>query len=221
MNAISHRFALGLALAAALAPAARAQTGPAAYLERSQVVPTGKTIHAYRVPTTDLSGKRQYFDLAIDLAIDDKGKVAGTATVLAVKSPPVQGTQFVNGTYKTIDGSVECTLGVSMMLQGRQQASLMCLESPHGYNLSASWATGEITGHPFELDLRAAGIDQIDGYLNYGWGKLGIASGGFSWWGCMNTGEVISAVQAGSQLTINGYDLGNVQKCGVTFTLQQ
>lgn len=214
---MNHRHALTAAATLLASITVQAQTAPAAYLERSQVVSTGQTIHAYRVPTTDVNGKRQYFDLTIDLSVNDQGKIGGAASVVPVKSPPVQGTQFIAGTYKSPEGAV-CAVGATVLLAGRQQASISCVW-PTNPTLSASWATGEIAGHPFEVDLRAAGIDQIAVYQNYGWGKLGSVQG--VWSGCMATGEIISAVQAGNQLTINGYDAGNVQKCGVTLTLQQ
>lgn len=218
MKTLSHLSGRGLVALWMLpcAVAVHAQTAPAAYLERSQVLPTGSVIHAYRVPTTDVNGKVQYFDLTIDLAVNDAGKIGASASVASVKSRPLQGTKFIAGTYKSPEGYV-CTVGVSVLLAGRQQVSMACVAT-NSATLSASWATGEMAGHPFEVDLRAAGIDQIDGYQNYGWGELGSVGG--TWWGCMNTGEIVSAAQAGDLLTLNGYDKGNIQLCGVTLTLQ-
>lgn len=212
MNA---RFALAPAALAALigSMAAHAQTAPTAYLERSQVLPTGNVIHAYRVPTTDVNGKVRYSDLEITLSVNDAGRVGTSAGVVAVASPKVLGNNFVKGTYKAPDGAL-CTVDVSFLGSGRQQVSVAC-----GTSFSATIATGDIAGHPFELDLVNAGIGQISGYRDYAWGKIGDTRG-FSWWGCMNTGEVISAVQAGDQLNLNGYDRGNVQLCGVTLTRQ-
>lgn len=209
-NAVS-----ALALAALFAGAAQAQ--PAVFTERAQVLPTGSVIHAYRVPTTDVNGKIRYSDLEIQLSVNDAGKIDARASVLAVPSPKVLGNSFVAGTYKDTDGAT-CTLGPSVLPSGRQVASLACVNSV-GRDLSASWATGLIDGHPFELDLRAAGIDTIPGYTDFAWGKLGVVTQ-TAYWGCMGTGEILSASQTGNQLTLNGYDFGKTQLCGVTLILQ-
>lgn len=204
-NAVS-----ALALAALFAGAAQAQ--PAVFTERAQVLPTGNVIHAYRVPTTDVNGTIKYYDVEVVLAVNDAGKIAGNASVASVPSLKVLGNKFVAGTYKSPEGAV-CTVGVSILASGRQQGSVAC-----GAGFQGSWVTGLMDGHPFEVDLRAAGIDQIAGYTDYAWGKLGAVSG--VWFGCMRTGDVISAVQAGDKLTINGYDNGKTQLCGTTLTLQ-
>lgn len=211
MNA---RFALAPALAAlATSMAAQAQTPPAVYLERAQVLPTGNVVHAYRVPTINVNGGIKYWDVEITLSVNDQGRIAANAAVVSAPSPKVLGNNFVKGTYKAPDGLV-CTVDVSFVGSGRQELSVAC-----GTGFSATLSTGDIAGHPFEPDLLAAHIDQITGYRDYAWGKIGDTRG-FSWWTCMNTGEVISAVQAGEQLNLNGYNLGNVQMCGVTLTRQ-
>lgn len=197
---------------------AAAQTAPAAYLERSQVLPSGSVIHAYRVPTTDINGKVRYSDLEITLDVNDAGKVAGSAAVVAAPSPRIQGNNFIVGTYRDANGATTCTVGASLLPSGRQQASINCVNSVNR-TLAAAWATGDITGHPFELDLRAAGIDQIPGYRDFAWGKMGEVTQ-TQYWGCMSTGEIVSAVQTGNQLVLNGYDRGNVQLCGVALNLQ-
>ncbi|MFZ5548883.1 MAG: hypothetical protein ACOZJX_09330 [Pseudomonadota bacterium] len=210
---MNHRHALTAAAALLASIAVQAQTAPAAYLERSQVLPTGQVIHAYRVPTTNASGGIRYWDVEMTLSVNDQGRIAGNAAVVAVPSPKVLGNNFVAGTYKSTDG-VTCTVSVSILASGRQQGAISC-----GTGFPASWVTGLIPGHPFELDLLAAGVDKINGYDDYAWGKVGDTRG-YVWWGCMNTGDVLSAVQVGDKLTLNGYDRGNVQVCGTTLTLQ-
>jgi len=84
--------------------------------------------------------------------------------------------------------------------------------------VSANWMTGVISRHPFQLNLLAAGIDKFPGYQTYSWGKGSYSFG--TWWGCVNTGDVISARQVGNILALSGYDQGNVQKCGVSLVKQ-
>lgn len=210
------RSPVTLALATLIAGAAHAQSTPAAYVERSQVLPTGNLIHAYRVPTTDTEGKLRYFDVTVELFVNDKGKFASSANVVAVTSPKVLGNKFIPGTYTSPTGVV-CTVNASILSSSRQQGAVSCASGDKPF--SASWVTGLIEGHPFELDLRAAGIDKIEGYADYAWGKIG-STPSTVWFGCMSTGEVVSAVQSGDQLTLGGYDLSNIQKCSVTLTLK-
>lgn len=215
MNA---RFTLAPALAALVTTmAAQAQTTPAAYLERSQVLPTGNVIHAYRVPTTDINGKIRYWDVEMTLSVNDQGRIAGSVVAASVPSLKVPGNKFVSGTYKDTNGAT-CTVGFSILGSGRQLTGINCTNTLT-HDLSSSWTTGLIEGHPFELDLRAAGIDQIPGYEDFAWGKNGAVTT-TQFWGCMSTGEIVSAAQSGDQLVINGYDKSNIQLCGVTLTRQ-
>ncbi|GAA0762247.1 hypothetical protein LRH25_22565 [Ideonella azotifigens] len=206
---------LGLAVAGLACLPAMAQTAPQVYLERGLVLPTGNVMHAYRVPITDSTGKLAYWDLTMTVTANDAGKPV-KVDVVSVKSIKVNGNNFVAGTYKNALGEV-CSVATSILSSGRQQASMSC-NAANGYVISGSWTSGAIAGHPFELDLLAAGIDKIPNQTDYSWGEVGYANGTF--WGCANTGEILSAVQAGDQLTLSGYNSSNSQACGITFTLQ-
>jgi len=207
-----------LALAAGASPLpgwAADPVTPAVYIERSQVLPTGNVILAYRVPTVDAEGKLRYYDVSIELFVNTKGKIASNANVVSLPSPKVVGNQYVTGTY--VVGSAECTVGVSILPQGgRQMASVSC----SGGQFTASWATGPMDSHPFEADLRAAGIDKLSGQETLGWGNVGFASSP-TWFGCMGTGEILSAVQNGKSLVLNGYNNANIQACGTVLTLKE
>jgi len=128
----------------------------------------------------------------------------------------VLGNNFVAGAYKDPEGH-PCTVSTSYLPDGRQEGAVSCNRS-NAYFITASWSSGDIAGHPFELDLRAAGIDLIPGYRDYSWGRIG--SSDITWWNCFATNGVISARQVGNQLTLTNYINDNIANCGVTLTLQ-
>jgi hypothetical protein len=199
---------------------------PTAYLERSQIIGTGKQINVYRVPTMDSTGKVEYYDLTIKFVVTSEGKFK-TPTLGSSLSPDVFSDEFVPGTYfsESSDGygSATCTVTVGVLKGGRMEVALACKSSQYSHSFSGSAVSGPIAGHPYQLDLLAAGIDKISGNGNSSWGKVGYNFNGASlpWWGCLNTGDVISARQAGNTIVLSGYDNGNIQKCGVSLVIQK
>jgi hypothetical protein len=67
---------------------AAAATPPTAFLERAEIIGIGNKIHVLRVPTPNVNGKTKYFDLEIDLTVNDKGKIGDTAAVIVAKPLP-------------------------------------------------------------------------------------------------------------------------------------
>ncbi len=191
---------------------------PTAYLENAQVFATGKKIQAFRVPTTDVDGKVKYYNLTIDLNVLNDGTIDTVAAdINAVLSPTVSSLKFISGNYSDGSGTA-CTVATSTLQGGRMEVSLSCKRGS-SYYIQAGAVSGLIAGHPFELDLKAAGIDKIPGYGNYAWGKIATAyNNGYSWWDCMGTNDIISARQVGNTIAISGYDTGNTLKCGVVLT---
>ncbi|PHV11953.1 hypothetical protein CSQ89_08170 [Chitinimonas sp. BJB300] len=204
-------------IAAVLTPIV-AFAAPAAYLEKSNIIGADNQVHIYRVPTKDVSGKVGYYDVAVTLSVTDSGMINTTSsTIVATASPTFFGNGFVPGNYKDAGGSYSCSASVAILNAGRMQTALSCYSG--GGQMSATWVSGVIAGHPFELDLRNAGIDKIPGYENFSWGKIGTYNSS-TWFGCMNNSEIVSAVQAGNSIQMSGYDFGNLQKCGVTLIKQ-
>ncbi|BBL74602.1 hypothetical protein [Methylomagnum ishizawai] len=190
---------------------------PAASLENAQVFATGQKIQAFRVPTIDATGKVKYYNLTIDLNVLDDGTVDTTSATITSSSPlPVLSNKFIAGTYTDGQGAT-CTVVTTVLQGGRTQAAFSCKTS-NGYTLQATWVTGLIPGHPFELDLKAAGIDKLGSYSNFSWGKVSNTTNNGDWWGCMSPNDIISASQVGNTLSIGGYQNGNTQKCGVNLT---
>lgn len=210
------RQALALALATTTLGAA-AQTTPAAQLEKSQVLAGGNVVTAYRVPVVSSTGAVKYYDMSFVLGVSTAGVPSFSKFTTAV-SPTTQGINFVAGTYKASDGKT-CQVSTSMLTGGRQQVTISCNNKEASDPLSLSLSTGLLAGHPFQVDLTKANIGNITGYAQYAWGKVLYTYWGFNW-GCLHNSEIVSAVQAGNQISIGGYDLGNVQICGSILTRQ-
>ncbi|ASF47807.1 hypothetical protein [Methylovulum psychrotolerans] len=153
--------------------------------------------------------------LYIDLSVLSDGKIDTTnAKVTIGLSPNLPANTFIPGTY--IDGQgATCTVVTTVLQGGRTEAALSC-SGDFGYTFQANWVTGIILGHPYELDLRAAGIDKLSSYTNYSWGK--VANSSYGWWGCMDANDIVSARQIGNTLAIGGYNTANLKKCGVNLT---
>ncbi len=210
----------------ALIPALGIAAVPAAFMENSQVVATGKNIRVFRAPTRDINGKIKYYDINITLNVKNDGTIDPIATgipapnassIVATASPVVQGTKFIPGTYKDSSGNYTCTVTVTNLIGGRSQAALSCTNA--SYFISGSVVTGPLAGHPFSPELTTAGIGTIAGYQNFAWGKVG-GENYSATFGCMSTGDIISATQVGNSITLSGYNLGKVQLCGTTLTKQ-
>nr|VFK19325.1 MAG: hypothetical protein BECKLFY1418C_GA0070996_105618 [Candidatus Kentron sp. LFY] len=185
---------------------------PAAHLENAQVFATGNKIQAFRVPTVDADEKTQYYDLTIELDVSNDGTIGATAAINTVVSPNFAANKFIAGTYE--EGSATCTVATTVLQGGRMEAALSCIGGSFGSKLEANWVTGLIPGHPFELDLKAAGIDKLASYSDYSWGKVANTGNDNRWWGCMLRNDIISARQVGENLIIGGYKDSNTQQCG-------
>jgi hypothetical protein len=190
---------------------------PTAFLERATVVGVGKNVHITRVPTQDINGVVRYFDVEISLNVNDEG-VVDTATVVSAESPQFSTNAFIAGNYEEVNGS-QCTLTAGVALEGRSALAFNCVGEYNGSVISATWYTGPIAGHPFEIDLTAAGIDQIPGHENFSWGKVISGSGPYIAFGCFQTNQIIGLNQIGNVLTIANYGNSNLVHCGYNFTL--
>lgn len=201
-------------LALLLATAASAAEPPkTVYLERGQTQASGAQVRSYGVPTTDVLGAVLYWDVTIDLAVSDTGKPLGNATVTAVKQPKVRTNRLTPGTYTDTWGG-SCTVHTTTLPDGRQEASGTCTTGSSVWNFTVD--SGDIAGHPFELQLLNAQIDQIPGYRDYNWGIDGATTNNYG--ACFWTNYIISARQVGPQLVITRYGNDNIGDCGATLT---
>ncbi len=214
-----NKLALSLAIGTLLPVIAVAAT-PTAFLENAEVIAAGTQVRAFRVPTKDANGNIKYYNLTINLTVGSDGKFGTTAAATSTLSPTTLSNQFVAGTYTDNKGTnaKTCTVSTSVLNGGRIEVALSC-KTPNDFIFSAAWATGIISGHPFELDLKAAGIDKIPGYQNYSWGKTSYPEGG-SWWSCFSANDIISARQVGNTLSLTNYKADNIADCGITLIRQ-
>jgi hypothetical protein len=210
-----NKTLLTAALAAALFPlAAQAQSGEA-FIEKSKIIGGGSVIHLYGLPTKDSLGKTHYFDTTLTLDINPtNGKPTNNVGVEAVKSPPIRSAEFVQGVYAT--GNATCDL-VPSSFSGRVEFDLQCTDG--GSHFTATWFTGLIAGHPYEQELKDAGLNTLPGNENYAWGKVGLAQN-FSWFGCFDASELFAARQVGDFLTLTNYGHDSVVDCQITLNKQ-
>lgn len=212
----TYLFGTALATLAVIFPVAGHAVPPKAYLDQAQVYATGNKIQAFRIPTVNSDGKTKYYDLTINLNVLDNGKInTRKAKITTALSPNVNSNKFIQGTYVDANG-IKCTLTTTVLPGGRSQAAMTCI-APNSASIQMTWVTGPIAGHPFELALKAAGIDKLTSQNDYSWGKIANEDGS-NWWGCMNPNDLISATQIGKTLAIGGYRNGNQQACGVNMT---
>jgi hypothetical protein len=184
------------------------------FMERAQTQASAGQVRSYGVPTTDALGAVQYWDVTIDLAVGDTGKPLGNATVTAVRQPKVRSNRLTPGNYTDPWGNA-CTVRTSTLADGRQEGSGSCTAS-NGAVLNFTVTSGDIAGHPFELQLLAAGIDDIAGYRDYNWGVTGATSNGYA--GCFWTNWIVAGRQVGDQVVVTSYRDDNVSDCGITLT---
>lgn len=217
-NVMCKKFIPSVVLGALLLPTFALAATPTAFLEKSQIIATGKKISVFRVPTRDIDGKIKYFDFSATFNVLDGGQIdTTTSTIVSKLSPNFAANTFVPGTYKTNNGDTTCTLGTTVLNGGRMQATLNCIKGVSDININ--WISGSIPGHPFELDLLAANIDDIPAYQNFTWGKV-ILSDNSYWFGCMSTTDIVSATQIGGTIQLLGYNQSNTQACGDTLFKQ-
>ncbi len=189
---------------------------PTAYLENAQIFATGKQFQAFRVPTVDSDGKVKYYNLTIDLDVLSDGTINSLPTLASEIALTTSSNKFIPGTYSDGLGTT-CTVVTTVLPGGRTEAAISCSRCCTAH-LQANWITGPASKHPFEVQLRAAGIDKLSYYNNYSWGIVGNGDG--NWWGCIDPNDVISAGQIGNTLVIAGFNTANVQKCAVNMAKQ-
>ena len=100
----------------------------------------------------------------------------------------------------------------------RTQFDLHCTSSS-GYTYTATWFTGPIAGHPWEVDLVAAKLDTLPGHDEYAWGRT-MYDSSVTFFGCFNDPELLSARQVGNTLSLVNYGSNEVIDCQFTLFKQ-
>ena len=216
-NTMFKKLIMPSVVGALLIPALSQAATPTAYLENSQIVAAGRKISAYRVPTRGIDGKIKYYDLSATFNVLDNGSIdTTTSNIVTTLSPNFAANEFVAGTYKTQNGDTTCKVGTTILNGGRMQATLDCIKAT--YDINISLITGPITEHPFAIELLAAKINEKPAQEDFTWGKVIYSD--VTWFGCMNTAEIVSATQIGKTIQLMGYNKTNQQVCGTSLFRQ-
>lgn len=208
-----------LALAAAtLAGTALAAT-PTAMLEKSQSYAHDNVVRAFAVPTQDASGKIKFYDVTIELTVNNNGIIDPLADVTATVSPAIKTRVVPPGAYKASDGTI-CNVTNMTLSNGRIQSFFACAEET-GTAFEFSVATGTISsGHPYLTFLQGKGLDKLTDAATYTWGR--VTNGYFDVGGCgnFNTAYAVGAKTDGSVLNLTIYYTSTDQRCQASFTKQ-
>ncbi|MBN8510202.1 MAG: hypothetical protein J0L57_16545 [Burkholderiales bacterium] len=203
------RLASVLGLFAVAATTVTAAPPQIAYMEKAQVQASGTQIRSFGVPTTDSTGKVLYWDVTVDLAIDADGRPNAAATVAAVKKVTVKSNLLVAGKYLDSYGGT-CTVANGTLTGGRVESSISCVN--RSYRADMHVVNGSITGHPYKVELQAAGVAAFQSFGDSGWGLVGYEYG----YACAELTHVVSARQVGTQIVITNYGSDTVVNCTLT-----
>ncbi len=206
------------AMAATLLPAAALAATPAAMLEKSMSYAIGNEVRAFRVPTRDSAGKIKYYDVTVELTVNNDGTLSSLADVTAALSPSVTTGVIPPGPYKAPGGET-CTVTNMTLTNGRIQSFFTCNRSSVQWELSV--ATGGISaGHPYLALLQASGVNQLADAATYTWGD--ITNGYFTVGSCANywynQSYVVGAKTNGNQLILSIFGADASSQCSATFT---
>jgi hypothetical protein len=201
----SKNAIVGLILSVLIPLAAEAAT-PTALLQNSSLFAVKRNIFAFRVPTTDINGKVQYFDIKVKTFVNPDGTFDPIADVIASPSLVVKTGVIQPGTYQSLNGMTTCTVTNVTLTSGRIQSFLNC-DFNSGNFFTLSVATGLVSdGHPFQTELVAAGIDQKPDMDTYTWG-LATDSDSTKFVGNCNfpLGYIVGAKTNGNQLVLSRF----------------
>jgi len=207
------------AMAATLLPAAALAATPAAMLEKSMSYAIGNEVKAFRVPTQNSAGTIKYYDVTVELTVNNDGTLNPLADVTAALSPSVTTGVIPPGTYKAPDGAT-CSVTNMTLTNGRIQSFFTCTRT-NSNRFEMSVATGGVTaGHPYLALLQASGIDKLGDASTYTWGT--ITNGDFNVGSCGNFGTAfrVGAKTNGNQLILSVFNSNAPAtfRCSATFT---
>lgn len=213
-------------LLATLLPVAGYPATPRILLEKSASYALDDQVRAFRVPTINSSGKVKYYDVTIQLGVDQNGKLLPTAAVTANASPKVKTGVIQPGTYKANDGTV-CDVTNMTLANGRVQSFFRCTGvaiNAKYFELSA--ATGLVSdGHPYLGVLHDGGADKLTDVDTYTWGT--VTTGNFIVDHCESSQQfyLIGAKTDGNLLILSVFGEGSTTvpanfSCTITFTKQ-
>jgi hypothetical protein len=192
------KFIRFVSIAAALVSgAAYAQSMTA---EGGTTATAGNTVSMTRIPVKTSTGAILFKDIQIQFTVDNLGNTTLSAGFpkITVSPPPIP-SAFKAGTYKDIIGRKYLVSGPAIIPGGRVMWQIQ-ETAPAGFVFEASWATGAVTGHPFQAQLNR---NKIISTL-YTWGVVGKINS-FTVF-TLNVTDVLGAQQIGNQLIFHLYN---------------
>jgi hypothetical protein len=193
--------------------ATEAWAQPRAFLQWG--VPQGldNRLNIARVPVSISTGVIKYYDVALTFTVDSAGRlVLNTTATKITPSPELTVGAFRPGIYED-SGDCEYTVGAPGVAGGGRVSGSLGGGSGCFDELSVSWVSGPIAGHPNEAALRSAGIT----FQGYSWGILGEAHGDWVDLGWA-PGDLVGVVQSGQQLTVHNFGNDNREDSSAVFT---
>jgi hypothetical protein len=174
----------------------------------------GNTVSMTRIPVRTSTGTVLFKDIQIQFTVDNLGNTTmspGFPKITA--SPPPIPSAFKAGTYKDIRGRKYLVSGPAIIPGGRVMWRIQ-ETAPVNLIFEASWATGAVTGHPFQAQLNRNKITS----MLYTWGVVGAINEFNTFF--LNLNDVLGAQQIGNQLVFHLYnDFTAVETSTATLTL--
>lgn len=180
-----------------------ALAAPAMFLDQASISGVGNKLKATRVPVRDAANKVRYYDIEMNFQINSLGApVLAPSNPIISLSPNLIVGKFIAGKYKDGAGNVYTVTGPGAAPGGRAtwniQLSKQCSSGCGFDELSGSWTTGAIAGHPIQPILTEQGITTS----TYSWGIV-TEDSVFQSQNC--SGDAIGFIQSGNQIAMNGY----------------
>jgi hypothetical protein len=200
---------------AALFSASETWAQPRAFFQSGTPAGLDNRLNVTRVPVRNSAGVIKYYDVALTFSVDAAGKLTlnNTATKVTLSPELVVGA-FSPGIYT--HGSIGCEYAVGApgvtgggRVTGSLGGSQNCSEE-----LSVSWITGPIAGHPNESALRDAGIT----FQGYAWGVVGEVDNDWNNIG-WEPGDLVGVVQSGQNLIIHNFGDDSQEDSNAVFVL--
>jgi hypothetical protein len=196
-------------------------TGGTMYSDLGVISGAGNTVNMSRVPVRTSTGSILYKDIVIKFDVGATGTVALSAGFPTVTSSVALSTgNFRAGNYKDTLGHVYGVQGPAALSGGRTKWTLAWVP-PAGKtgSFNLTWATGAVTGHPFEGVLKRYGITAS----TYSWGLVGQEATGTAGWvnppfGGWATDYAFGAWQTGDQLELHVFGTGSTEYTHVFLT---
>ncbi len=203
-----------LLCAAALLAACGAASAQSMTAELGTTAAAGNAVSMTRIPVKTSTGTVLFKDIQIQFSVDNLGNTTMAAGFPKVTASAVIPTAFKAGTYKDIFGRKYLVSGPAPITGGRTMWSIQAT-APAGYIVEASWATGAVTGHPFQAQLTRHKITST----LYTWGVIGAINNFQPFF--LNVDEAIGVQQIGNQLVFHLYNTptSNAETGTATLTL--